>query len=417
MNNNLEMMLNNTKVAMEKAKEYSENQIKKELQEQEERKTPNYDQTCQEAIMINSLGLNIDLFEPSKDDGYDSDAAEFYYCSNERWNVMIRNLLYDPDLGSILQVLDLTDKKTGEKTHFYCDLWCKNTPKQRLEKLKILLNSSAQEYIDQEFGIYYSLPTLLREKGFTVEENNYTFNTDKCNGSLKIKNESISQTYCELIISHYYYISTFLQNFTNRLSFLDKLHYRFSYNGEEDIDNLSNMINAFIEHIDGKFGYFENNTYYSNKNLEKIFNFYKNKFTNVYDITSHWDFEFRDDENINPELMDKYLAKKDIVEINHFKGAEIYKVYNLHLNYEAIHRGGVDIKYIFEIIYNRNIDNENCILNITSITAEYIPWTEELMGKSNIVDKTENSLTLKGRYTFIENTIKTLLDNLLSMKK
>jgi hypothetical protein len=417
MNTNLEMMLNNTKTAVEKAKNFADNQKRIKLEEKEERKTLNYDPTCREVIMIKSLGLNIDLFEPAdpNDDSYDS--PEYYYCSNDRWKVFIRNI-FDTDLGSVLQVLDLIDKTTDEKVHFYCDLWCKNTPKTRIEQLNVLLNCSAQEFIDQEFGIYYSLPQLLRERGFTVEEKDYSFDTDKCKGFLKIKNESMSQTTCELVISHYNIISTFLRNQTDKFSFADKLIYYFTYNGEQCIEELSNMINSFIEHIDNKFGFYENNTYYSNKDVDKFFKLYKKKLQNLYDITNRWNYEFYKDDDIDPELMDKYLAMQDIVTINHFKGAEIYKKYQFYFNREAISDGGIDNSYTFEIIYNKTIDKENCILNIVSTTDTYIgssnlPDNNNGEQISNLLNSAESSVTMKGSYTFIENTLREFIEQLL----
>jgi hypothetical protein len=219
----LKQILKETKQSVQDNKKLVEENKVLEQQAKEERKTNQYNSTSREVIMIQSLGLTIDTYEPADPNDEYYEAHDYYYCSNERWSVTIRDMLYDADLGTILQVLDLTDKVTDEKVDFYCDLWCRNTHKIRLEQLKYLLSHTKQEYIDHEFKKYYTIPKLLRERGYVVEEENYEFDADKCLGKLKIKNSEITNKFCILTISHYYGISTYLQEEKKKYGWDDKV--------------------------------------------------------------------------------------------------------------------------------------------------------------------------------------------------
>jgi len=412
-------MLQRTTESLKENSIIEEKQIKQEAEKVEARTTTEYDIDSREVEMILSLGLKIDKFTPQDTDGNYYDAEEYYYCSNDKWNVKIRNLLYDPDLGTILQVLELTNKTDGQVVDFYCDLWCQNTGDTRFKQFKYLLNHTYDEYIKEEFGLYFTLPKLLREKGFDVIENDFTFNPIRCIGNLEISQPSKPKIKSYLIISHDYGCYVSLSSILKDTMFNKNIGYSANYNSEKDIDILAEMINKHIEHIEGKIGYLEDERYYDNKDIERLFDSYKRKFDHVTDMSDSYKYEYwniseYNDREPTTEETDEYNRMCDLAEINHYTGAEIYKKYEVLINHNAYHFGGVGTTYEFEVIYNLNIDKDNCILNVKQTTTEYAGRNNVLNDESleNEIKEETNTYSINGTFTYIEDTLTEFLDEL-----
>ena len=414
----LNQMIEDTKKSLQENFIIAEKRIQQEVQKKEERKTIGYNPNSREVKMIISLGLQINTYEPKDPEASYYDAQEFYYCSNERWDVYIRNLLYDADLGSVLQVLELTDKFTGEKIDFYCDLWCGNTSEHRLEQFKILLSTSFEQYKKIEFGKYFSLPNLLRDKGYIVEEKNFDFDTVDCIGSLIVYNLNISNTPCEIKVSHDHSQCVYVNNLKRDRCWDDVISYSIDYKNEQDIGIMCKNIDKIIEHIDGKYGYLENNRYYTNEDIEVFFDEYKNKLNYLEDMSDAYRSAFHYNDEPTEEESKEYEKICEIAEINHYKGAEIYKKYELIINRDAYYFGGIGNTYEFEIIHNTNIDKDNCILNITYTLSDYIGWNNKCDDDiQNEKSEHVTQETIKGSYIFVMNILADFLNKLIEVEQ
>jgi hypothetical protein len=415
----LKEMLQRTKESLKENAIIEKLQVKQEVEKVEARTTTEYDIDSREVKMILSLGLRIDKFTPQDPNGNYYDAEEYYYCSNDKWDVKIRNLLYDADLGTILQVLELTNKADGQVVDFYCDLWSRNTTDNRLRQFKFLVTHTYDEYIIEEFGIYFTLPKLLRDKGFDVIENDFTFNSIGCIGNLEISNPNKPKIKSYLRISHDWNISVSLSSILKENILNKNNGYSVKYNSEKDIDTLVQVINKHLEHIEGKIGFLEDGRYYDNKNIERLFDAYERKFDHVTDMSDsykykYWNISEYEDRKPTQEETDEYNRISKIANINHYNGAEIYKLYEMSINYDAYHFGGVGTHYEFEIIYNLNIDKDNCILNVKQITTEYVGRNNVLNDDNleNEVKEETNTYSVKGTFTYIEDTLTEFLDEL-----
>jgi hypothetical protein len=419
----LKEMLKNTEKAVKENTIIIEQQNKQKVEEKEIRTTTEYDTNSREVEMILSLGLKIDKFTPQDPNDSYYDAREYYYCSNDKWNVEIRNLLWDADLGTILQVLKLINKENGQEVDFYCDLWCQNTGENKLRQFKYLLNHTYNEYIENEFGLYFTLPKLLREKGFDVIENDFKFNTSECLGNLEISQHN-KNTKSYLTISHDWSIRVSLHSKLKEDIFNKNISYDVKYKSKQDIDTLAEVINKHLEHIEGKVGYLEDGRYYTNHDIERLFDEYERKFDNVTDMSDsykydYWNIEEYSDRKPTEEETNEYNRMCKIAEINHHTGAEIYKKYEVLINHNAYHFGGVGIHYEFEIIYNLNIDKDNCILNVKQTTSKYVGRNNVLHDENleNEISEEVNTYSIKGTFTHIEDTLTEFLDGLSKLSK
>lgn len=415
---NLKSMLELTKETMSKNKGIKQNYENQKQLERLERTTTEYNESSKEVRMIRSLGLNIDKYEPQdiNDDYYE--AKEYYYCSNDRYDVTIRNILYDADLGTILQVLKLVEKSTNEEINFYCDLWCENTHAHRLEQLKILLNGSYQDYLQLEFGRYYNLPQDLRDNGYEVNEKDYVFDGDKCLGCLEIINPQLSKTKCLLQISHYHGVSISLVNYIGYKSMGENITYNVEYKDSYNLKELCKAIDAIIDHIDGRYGYLEDNYHYTNRDVERLFEKFKEQFEYLEDFTDSYQYNLMNNDNPTEEEIMHDNELDELCKINHYKGAEIYKKYQILLNRDAYWFGGISNEYEIEFIYNLNLDKDNCIVNIIQIISQYVGQNDHNndLDFENILEENKNEFTLKGTFTEVEDILITFLTELSTIK-
>jgi hypothetical protein len=388
------------------------------MEEKENRAIIEITESSKEVSLIRSLGLSINKYIPSDPEAEYYDAEEYYYCSNDKWDVTVRNLLYDADLDTILQVLDLTDKNTGEKIDFYCDLWCGNTPNSRLEQLKYLLNHSEKEFIDNEYGKYYSIPKMLRKKGYEIEEKDYTFNFEGCKGYLLIKNSVITNKRCELSIDHHMGETVYLKSeiCEYRPYDSDRIIYPVDYKGEQNIGELIIQIDSILKHIDGQIGFKENNTYYSNDDLERFFDDFEIEQASIVDITDAYDSEYFYNEHPSEEDVKEFERMEKIAAINKYTGSEIYKKYEITLFHDTYHYGGIDNVYEIEFTYNMSLDPKYCLLKIACTKNEYF-------GRNNLIEKdcpqdenvkssVINIYKTKGKFSEIFNIVEEFLNGL-----
>ena len=406
MNPTLKQMLTNTSQAMTKNKELK--QLKQtELEKSNQLELTNeYDKTSKPVKVIESLGLKIDSFllhdNSGHYDSYDYHNEETYYVSNDLWDIELKYSFSD----STFLVSKLTNKETGEKIEdfcFYCDLFCGITSEERLNQFKYLITHSLDEYINYEFNQYHALPELLRLKGYEVFEEDFNFNINGCNGFLIVRNYKITRKPCRVKISQNTENTLLrLSNITNNPNigfyFDEKIEYVVDYKSEKDINLLMSNIDKILEHIDGKFGYHENKRYFNNSDVESLFDKFENKFEYLVDITNGYQYLERETE----EDFEEYNRLKELAEINHFKGSEIYKKHLLNNDKNDVYwRGGIKNEFEIEFIYNLNIDKDYCIVNITNSIIEY---RGQRCCNSNRYEDIENEISNKETTTTIKGS-------------
>lgn len=419
----LDRMLKSVEESKEKNEMLNKEATTKKQQEKDARRTNVINKESKEVLMIQSLGLNIDIYEPADPNVEYYNAHDYYYCSNDKWSVVIRDILYDPDIDSILQVLEMTDKTTGEKLDFYCDLWCRNTHKHKLKQFKYLLNHSKEEYLHNEYGQYYDIPKLLNDRGYKIKENNYTFDLNGCLGKLEIQNPTLSDKHCELAINHYNGISIYLKSpkMKSKFSIFDEeITYPINYKNKNDLQTLCDQINSIVMHIDGKIGYEEHDEFFSNKHIEKLFNQYEAKLDYIADVSDSYQYACWYNENPTEKEIAEYEKMNKISKINKYNGAEIYKKYEVEIEHDSYHFGGISNSFAFEIIYNTTIDKDNCLLKIVHTKNAYY-------GRNNILNEDKNedqnelnsktsSFECKGKFSKIYNTIEKFLKSLTKLQ-
>jgi hypothetical protein len=192
---------------------------------------------------------------------------------------------------------------------------------------------------------------------------------------------------------------------------------KFLYAGESDINTLSKQIDAILMHIDGQIGFKEGNKYYSNKDIEKLFNKYEGKFDYIRDCSDDYSSAYCYNESKTEEDVKEYEKLKLIADINKYNGAEIYKKYEINLNHDAYHFGGIDNTYEIEIIYNLNLDKENCLLKVVHTQNEYYGrnnlLNEDIGEEENVQNSITNTFESKGKFTEIASLIEEFLKELV----
>lgn len=177
----------------------------------------------------------------------------------------------------ILEVKNLTDKKTNTKIEINCDLYS-GTRNGTTTKclLKFLNYDTILDYQSSEFRIFYELPKVLSDNAVEIIscenniQNSITINDQEFNYYLQIKTQKGVCT----IVPHDYE-SEFQLYTLPSLEFMnkdrtykyDKLEYnsfhsqpkytwRFNYKSHSDITDLIKYINEYFDYLNGEYGYY-----------------------------------------------------------------------------------------------------------------------------------------------------------------
>lgn len=354
-----------------------------------------------------------------KNNDFDEDEyfpiLETYHCSYNDWKFDVSNCSdCDIDEG-IFRIDSLRNSKTDQKVKFYCDLGCRNTGEDRLERfLKFLEYDSEESFIKEFYREHLLIPDLLKKKGVDVINIDNKYSLEKINTVMTVKNNLYIVVYkgwhddVRLIVTN---DKKWDVNSSNELSnmFLGSRGYYFDYKSEEDIDELIKCMYAFEEHIKGNIGYLESGRYCNNIDISRYFESL-NKPEIAHEQWNHYHIRV----DMKNQWDGRGYGSTLIPIVNKYKGIEISKVVELTFNDAAQWSIGDEInKSIITILYDKNIDKENCLLTIENyifessdnyIIEDYDDDLDEYITNHNsrfLVGKLE----FKGSFSYIMQTI------------
>lgn len=395
-------ILNKTKLSLEQNnKNKSENETLPHEQ--------NITKSKKEEIL--SWGLSVEKYESSKEyDDYD-------YCKEKCLGIIER---YTCGYNNWIIHIAYTESKDEFNAGLYDDkhndyIWFNLNSINELEDFKnIIYNYTLRKYVLEKYQKYSSIARLLKERGYFVE------NIDILDFSISGKCEIIvekSRIPMHIRINDISYTN---ENIYIALQNRYDIVYGLNYQSENDIDILCDNIEKFFEHINGRFGYFENGQYYNNSHVEEFIEGYSGKLEHVEDRSTDYQWIGYGNEDLTPQEEMEYIQKKEMYTINHYKGVEIYKKYSFYINYdEAYHLGGIVNEFEIEFIYNLNIDKDNCIINIEHNIIEYEGWNGHSwdVDFKNEISRNQNVETIKGSFTYCQKELEKFLDGLCEIKK
>lgn len=362
-----EVKIENDKVDQERKKSKKIYEAKEKIKVAGEYKTNDYRKNnCSDELLnlidkynfkINSYIRNADF-----DGGFYSELLETYYCEFNNWSFMISNYS-DIDIAEgIFQVTNIKNKITGEKVEFYCDLGCRNTTDIQLEKfIKFLSFKSNSEFAENYYGEYMKLPKLLVKNGIECEVVREKYSLNSIETILKI-DKNVYLGFGTDYKDHVFINLTDNLNYLKGRSIHGDLIYSFEYKGEEDVEELIKCIKCFIEHVEGKVGYFEFGKYFGNREVQRYIDKFINSVKNSNDGYEKWNhYLFK----LGSVHDDDFFLESHKKKINKYHGVEIYKKYELVFNeHSQWSIGDKANKSIITIEYNTKEDKENCILDI-----------------------------------------------------
>lgn len=328
--------------------------------------------------LIDRYGFEIKSYElnmEEKESYYDT-LLETYHCKYNDWLFDINNYS-DIDIAEgIFSIRNLKNAKTGEKVEYYCDLGCRNTCEGELKKLlRFLECKSEKEFAKKEYAAYIELPSILRQAGvdFTVKLKKFTLNNPCLALSINYENKENQGMYVRYkkvllrILNHW---SDELQlvitkdkgwednsdRYASALSYGEHF-YSFKYNSSDDASELIRCIDAYYDHINGNIGFFEDGKYYSNSDVDRFFDSLRND-KKAFDKWNHYAIIVN---GVTPSYGKCGSNRNNI--LNKYKGIEINAETELVFNDAAQWSEGDEInKSIIKVIYDKNIDANNCIL-------------------------------------------------------
>lgn len=241
-----------------------------------------------------------------------------FYCGKNNYKFEIK--FYDDCdcFPGILSVNEITDTQTGNIIQIHCDLYCQNTSHNELENFMNLINGvDLNSFIKKRFGHFIQLPELFESSEFDVshpekliEDGKATINKYDFTFVINIKNEkgelSLIPYQQEYESSEYaLYICGTLNEINKKSEYkydkinintfnhdLRKSAWKFNYKSSDDFPELLNCIEAYINHKNNEYGYFDGNTYLNDNNVKEFVNNLKfeynqhlqlGKYSNNYD--------------------------------------------------------------------------------------------------------------------------------------
>lgn len=366
--------------------------------------------------LIKKYNFNIDTYKKEEEPDYEDfcPTLETYYCNYNGWSFTIRNF-EDCDIEEgIFSLSDLKNIKTNEEINFYCDLGCRNTGKDKLNNfLGLIKYNTQEEYIKDKYKEELKIPKLLENKGYIFENHNFGFTLQEPIGYLKLDKEVYLKFYRALFDNLKLVITNDKKwNVNSSNDDFSSIGYYFNYTNENDIEELCKCIDCFKDHMKGKIGYYEDETYYDNKYLTSYYNnlmlSIKNK---CYDNYNHYRVEIKEKEiewdgrgyNTGAKIINKY------------KGLELYNTVDITFNDSAQwSHGDKKNKSVITFIYDKSIDKDNCILTIDnyiySEDSEIEYCDEEL--EEYVLKESNNRLEFKGEFTELFGILEQYIDTM-----
>lgn len=351
-------------------------------------------------------------------DEYDP-VIEYYSVRYKNYKFII-NHLSDVDIDEgIFAVYEIENINTTEKIKYYLDLGCRNTGEAKLEYFLLLLDSENEEdFLNKKYASYRKISELLKEKGYTEAVDLVEYKSDRMSGHIKVDDDIY-------VIPYFGWGNEIRVIVTNSKSWdvnssnsYGKCGYYVEYKNEDDINVLIDNIEALRKHINGQYGYFENDKYYNNDDIEDFLSVEKTDENGNYrECFNHYHIRIdRADDWDGRGYGNPY--------INVYTGLEIAKHFKVTFNDAAQWSIGDIINHSDIIVkYDKRIDKNNCILMIRNYqyTEEDDYWmgydeeeVETIDQFGNDIDEMflVDEIEFKGSFCDIMDKLKIYLNNM-----
>lgn len=313
---------------------------------------------------IKSLGWGINSYCIHRSAGYIpvydfyDKPIEKYECTHNGW-VFTVDYLYDPDIEpGIWRVYGLKREGSEETCNWYCDLGCRNTSEDKLERfLDILSCSSVEEYIKKVYGRYQEIPMLFKEKfgdftpsiegltgrytahvkgGIPKDLGRERFVIQVLDGAAKCYLVLFSDIYDEMK-----FVITDTPNWdanSSNSTLGRHMAYYITYNGPEDLDLLCGAIHKFMLHMEGEIGFLEDGKYIKDIDIFRYFYNLSNKvsypegseYYMKFNYNDIWDMRGYADEDFMPSLITgKQIHSEMAIRFYRSKFVQGYKSFKL----------------------------------------------------------------------------------------
>jgi len=310
--------------------------------------------------IIEQIGFSVNRIEYPKEDEYGAKAL--YYCQYNDWIFPVRDI----EKGT-LSMENPRNMKTGKKLYIYADLRCDETSKERLRKIKDVMDVGLEAFLIKEYGHYYELPYLLENVGYPVETHDFQFDICENEGYIKVDEECYLRVYQNEKDEMKFVVTNNPKwNANSHNGYWGDKAYFFTYKGKEDLVELTYCIQAFMEEMKGEYGYFEEGKRYTNEYIEDLIQCTgKQLITNYGSKFAH---------------IEEVLKEEKGKTINHYEGLEIFKTFIISLKEKE-----QEECYRVTFEYDKKKDEKHCILTIDSCMKKgkgitYFEETCELRG-------------------------------------
>lgn len=281
--------------------------------------------------------LNIKVVEYSKDESQN----HFTYCC--RYKNFVFTAVYIPykcdPLSDALWVSKIFDIKSKKLIKYRADLLCNRKCNESADEFLYLMDVGEEEFINHKYGLIINLPGKLRDRGYTVAENNFKFDANGCLGNIEI--DGLCLVKADMDFIHIFNKSKSGEA-PIEASILSLRYQKL------DEKNIFGAIDSSLRFIKGNFGFKEGDRYFGNKEIERIIRKYQQIIRRKRKAISIGD---------NGYCYAKSTGSFE--QTNLLDGVELSKNISLYTS------GIQNNQYCdFSFYYDKNIDVNNCILEV-----------------------------------------------------
>lgn len=327
---------------------------------------------------------------------------ETYSCVYRNWNFDIKNKYHRDTNRKFFFVDTVYNSRTQENHKTDWNLSYDYVGKEYYNKFLLLLEcDDIKTFFKSHYRKYLEIPALLSKNNIECRVKKVSCKLDKL--------DIIIEVYKNIYVKAYTYLDEIFMVVTNNREYdspyrrhitrddANIFEYYLDNKLHENIQELIKCIESFKKHLSGQIGYLEDGNYYSNKDIVKYFESLKDgelgdeKWINGYVIID-FDKNFVHGENEAHKfsILNKYIG----VEIK----LKVCLTFNCKSNFSI---GDTNNQSIITIIYDKNIDSNNCILNIKNslykevnnvLQEEKYEFRDSFSGVMEIVDDYVRSL-------------------------
>lgn len=232
-----------------------------------------------------------------------------FYCKRNHYKFIIE-FLDDPDCEpGLLYVREVIDSRTGEHISIKCDLYCHNTRIYHLKNFLTLIESeSLEDFVNKRYQKLFELFNYFEKESIDVDEGD----KNQFNNPKKIIESyhyltfrlSTSRGNCMILLPDYYetnemidyiFVGPRVEDYNeNQKSELFRIetkddqvkigHNQFycggykkycfftKFDDSKSNEDMMELIVCYLDNLEGKVGYKENDVYYTDKNLKSFLN-------------------------------------------------------------------------------------------------------------------------------------------------